>query len=132
MSLSVRLGLVRAVGALTVVGLAAIAWACKNSTGQGNGCDSTGANIIISAQDNLTFDRPNVTITKGEKVCWQNFGTLNHTVTAEPNLTDSSWTLDAQLNPNLVVLRTFGVVGDYSYHCSIHLANNMRGVIHVR
>jgi plastocyanin len=132
MPLSVRLGLARTACALTVAGTIAIAWACSNPTGQGNGCDSTGANIIINAQDDLTFDRPNVTVTKGEKVCWQNFGSITHSVTADPNISDSTWTLDGTLAPNLIVLRTFATVGDYSYHCRYHLANNMRGVVHVR
>jgi plastocyanin len=132
MFLSVRPGLVRAACALAVAGTVVLTWACKDSTGQGNGCESTGATITINAQDNLTFDQPNITITKGEKVCWQNFGTLTHTVTADPNVSDSSWTLDATLAPKLVVLQTFSLVGDYSYHCTYHVASNMRGVIHVR
>lgn len=131
MSLSVRPLVIRSAAVLGVLGAVVFLWACNNPTG-GNGCDSTGANIIINAQDNLTFDQTSVTISKGQKVCWQNFGTITHSVTADPSLADSTWNIDETLAPNLVVLYTFGVVGDFAYHCRYHVANNMRGVVHVR
>lgn len=129
MSLVVRASLrVIGVPALLVV---LVFMACSEPGGEGNGCQSTAADQTLNALDNLTFDRPNVTITAGERVCWQNLGSVNHTVTAEPNISDSTWTIDGQLNPNLVVLKTFPKIGDYSYHCTFHQAT-MTGVIHVR
>lgn len=118
------------ISALSVV---LVLLACSGDPGgQGNGCQSTGADQTINGQDNLSFDRPSVTISAGERVCWQNFGTVQHTVTAEFNATDTTWNIDGQLNPNLVVLKTFTTIGDYSYHCTFHQANGMIGVIHVR
>jgi plastocyanin len=115
-------------GALLVV-----AWACGEPGGQGSGCRSTGADVIINAQDNQTYDKPNLTITRGQQVCWQNLGTISHTVTATgATPADSTWTpatFDAQLNPNLVVIRTFGRAGLYAYHCAIH--PGMQGSINV-
>ena len=106
--------------------------ACSDPGGQGSGCQSTGADQTINGQDSRTFDRPNVTITRGERVCWQNLGTVPHTITAEFNASDTTWNIDGQLNPNLVVLKTFTTIGDYNYHCTFHQASGMTGVIHVR
>ena len=114
----------------------AVALACGNPTGEGNGCAGTGAHIVISAQDNQTFVPSPVTITAGESVCWQNNGSLAHTVTAVSvtGVTDSSWTQDsvnAQLNHGGLFLRTFSKVnGNYNYKCSIHIG--MIGQIQVR
>lgn len=105
--------------------------ACSNPTGQGNGCQSTGADVIINAQDNLTFDKPNLTITRGQKVCWQNSGSVTHNVTSDAAFpVDSNWVLDAQLTNNTVVAYAFSRAGDYPYHCFFHSAT-MRGTIHV-
>jgi plastocyanin len=120
-------------GGLTTAALLLVIWACNNPNGQGNGCNSTGADVVINAQDNQTFDKPSLTITRGQTVCWQNFGTLTHTVTATSALpADSSWnatSFDRQLSPNLVVIHTFAKAGQYSYKCSIH--PGMTGVINV-
>jgi plastocyanin len=118
---------------IPVVLVAVLLMACSGEPGgQGSGCQSTGADQTISGQDNNTFDRPNVTITKGDRVCWQNLGTVAHTVTAEFNASDTTWNIDGQLNPDLVVLKTFSTIGDYFYHCTFHRASGMTGVIHVR
>lgn len=100
--------------------------------GQGNGCASTGAHQTINGQDNLTYDRPSVTISVNERVCWQNMGTVAHTVTADFNASDSTWNINGQLNPNLVVIKNFSIIGDYAYHCAFHQGTGMTGVIHVR
>lgn len=129
-----RLRRLTVTGALAIAVVLVVGQACSGTpSGQGNGCASTAADLTINAQDNLTYDKPGPTITRGEKVCWQNFGAVQHTVTADPaSPVDSTWTLDAQLNPNLVVSRTFSTVGDYPYHCFYHAGQNMRGVIRVR
>jgi plastocyanin len=118
--------------ALSLAALAAVGWACSgNPSGQGNGCQSTGADVTINAQDNLTFDKPSVTISGSERVCWQNFGAITHTVTADLSLPpDTTWNINATLTSNTVVLRSFGTLGDYPYHCAFHAG--MRGVIQVR
>jgi plastocyanin len=120
-------------GGLMVAALLVTLWGCNNPNGQGNGCASTGADVVINAQDNQTFDKPSLTITRGQTVCWQNFGTLTHTVTATSAIpSDSSWTasaFDHQLSPNLIVIHTFAKAGQYSYHCLIH--SGMTGLINV-
>jgi len=119
---------------LVLLGSGGIAFgiACSGSpSGNGNGCESTGAGVTINAQNNQTFDKPSVTIAPGQSVCWQNFGTLSHTVTANANAQDTTWKLDGQLNPDLIVLYTFGKSGvNYTYHCRIH--SGMTGTIAVR
>lgn len=127
----------RQVGTATVLALGALAalgWACSGEpAGQGNGCQSTGADVTINARDNLTFDPPSPTISPTETVCWQNFGSVTHTVTSDPSLPappDPTWNLDATLSSNTVVSKSFGAMGDYPYHCSFH--PGMQGTISVR
>ncbi len=116
--------------AIPVLVVVLVVAACSDPGGQGNGCQSTGADVTISAQDNLTFDKPTLSITRGQRVCWQNIGSTPHTVTSDPALpADPTWTLDDQLNTNTVVIHTFSSPGDYPYHCFYHVG--MRGTIHV-
>jgi plastocyanin len=123
-------------GGLTVAAGVVAALSCGNPSGEGNGCAGTGAHTVISAQDNQTFVPNVVTISTGESVCWQNNGSLQHTVTATSvtGVTDSSWTQDsvnAQLNHGSLFLRTFSRInGNYFYKCSIHIG--MTGEIQVR
>jgi plastocyanin len=118
--------------AITLVGCVIVTLSCGNPSGQGNGCQGTGANVVIAAQDNLTFDKPSVLVSKGSTVCWQNLGRVAHTVThTTSSPLDTTWTLDAQLNPGGLVIHSFGTVGDYSYKCSIH-PTTMTGLIQVR
>jgi plastocyanin len=109
-----------AIGVAIVIG-----WSCGNPSGQGNGCASTGADVTISTKDNPpSFDKPSPTITRGQRVCWQNPGSVAHTVTAtsaspaDPSWTDS--TFDATLNAGGVAIHTFSSAGLYQYHCRIH------------
>jgi len=107
---------------------------CGEPSGQGNSCQSTGADVTIIAQSNNTYDKPNLTITRGQKVCWQISGATTHTVTADPATpVDSNWiVVNATINANTVALYTFSRAGDYPYHCFFHAASsNMRGTIHV-
>ncbi|MGE5144875.1 MAG: plastocyanin/azurin family copper-binding protein [Acidobacteriota bacterium] len=113
------------VNVLGFVAGVALALACGNPSGSGNGCAGTGAHTVVNAQDNQTF-APNVlSVTHGESVCWQNQGSIAHTVTAvNATIVDSSWVPDsvnAQLNPGSLFLRTFSKPGvKYFYKCSIH------------
>ena len=124
----------RLLTAVVIAGVLVTGWSCGNPSGQGNGCASTGAKVTINAQDNQTFDKPAVTVTKGDRVCWQNFGTKAHTVTAtSASPADTNWTtaaFDRQLNPDQVVIANFGNVGNYFYHCVLH--PGMTGEVDVR
>ena len=122
-------------GALGLAAGVAVALACGNPAGEGNGCAGTGAQFVINAQDNQTFTPQITTVTHGESVCWQNLGSIAHTVTATTvSPVDSSWSADSvnlQLNPGSLVLRTFSRAGyNYFYKCSIH--PTMTGEIQVR
>lgn len=110
--------------------------ACKSTpSGNGNGCQSTSAAVTIDARDNQTFSITSVTISPGQTVCWQNFGHLTHSITADPVLGDSNWTatnVDETLTPDFIVLESGWKVNlDYPYHCRYHPAT-MSGVIKVR
>lgn len=122
------------VTALSLAAAVAALVACGNPSGEGNGCQGTGAGQVIDAQDSKTFSPPTLTINKGTSVCWQNKGSLAHTVTAtSASPFDSSWvadSVDAQLNPGALFTKTFGNVGNYFYHCSFHAG--MTGEIDVR
>jgi plastocyanin len=104
----------------------ALALACGNPSGEGNGCGGTGAQHVINAQDDQHFVPTPLTVTHGESVCWQNNGSITHTVTANgaTGILDSSWVPDsvnAQLSPGSLFLRTFSKQGvHYFYKCSIH------------
>lgn len=111
-----------------------VALACGNPSGEGNGCAGTGAHTVVNAQDNHTFAPSVLSVTHGESVCWQNEGSIAHTVTATTTtLNDSSWVPDSvnvQLNPGSLFVRTFTHQGaHYFYKCSIHIG--MTGEIDV-
>jgi plastocyanin len=118
-------------GAALVVGLG-----CKSTpSGNGSGCQSTAASQTIEAADSRTFTPSSPTVSRGQKVCWENLGTASHTVTALVTVTngtktDTLWNIDAQLNPDLVVLAVFNTTGNYDFHCRLHAG--MKGTIVVR
>lgn len=111
--------------------------ACSNPTGNGNGCASTGA-VIVRASDAQHFSPQTLTISRGQTVCWQNDGSLTHSITPDLVIAaDSSWAAypEQTLSPGLAVLiQSFGASGDYYYHCKFHGAkqSGMYGVIQVR
>ena len=112
-------------GALVIVAGGAVVLACGNPSGEGNGCAGTGAHTVVNAQDSKSFSPATLGVTHGESVCWQNLGTLPHTITANgATIVDSSWVLDSvnvQLNPGSLFVRTFSRQGvHYFYKCSIH------------
>ena len=98
--------------------------ACKNSpAGGGNTCAGVVAQQVIDATDSRTFAPASATVTAGQTVCWQNQGTLTHSVTHD--------TIDVALPPNYVYVETMGKAGvNLSYHCRFH--SGMTGVIQVR
>jgi plastocyanin len=120
----------------TVAVVLTVGVACKSSpSGNGNGCKSTTAAVTIDARDNQTFSITSATISPGQTVCWENFGSLTHSITADATLGDSTWTstnVDETLTPDFIVLRSGWTVNvDYPYHCRYH-PSTMSGVIHVR
>ena len=127
----------RSIG-LALIAALGVSVACKSTpSGSGAGCKSTLANQTIEANDNLTFTPATALITRGQKVCWENLGNTSHTVTALVTVTkgttvDTLWNIDAQLNPDLVVLAVFDTTGDFPYHCRFHSGSGMTGLIQVR
>ena len=127
----------RSIG-LALIAALVVSVACKSTpSGSGAGCKSTLASQTIEAGDNLTFNPASATISRGQKVCWENLGNTSHTVTALVTATkgttvDTLWNIDAQLNPDLVVLAVFDTTGDFPYHCRFHSGSGMTGVIQVR
>lgn len=115
--------------------VAAMGAGCKSTpSGNGNGCQTTGAAVIIDARDNQTFSISSATISPTQTVCWENFGTLTHSITADAALGDTTWnssTVDETLTPDFIVLKSGWTLNvDYPYHCRYH--SGMTGVIHVR
>jgi plastocyanin len=106
----------------------AIGAACSTTSG-GDTCRASGADVVIDAQDAGGFSPAAVTVTARQLVCWQNLGTITHSVTT---VTPASDTIDLSLAPHFLVTHTFGTAGsDISYYCSYHRATET-GVIHVR
>src|SRR5690348_17378553 len=120
-------------GAGVVVGVA-----CSNPTGNGSGCGGNGTNVVtITAHDNHTFTPQTVQVSQTQQICFQNLGTVLHTVTPDSEApADTLWIRGhptEALPPNSPYQFTLGV-GDYYYHCAYHGGNQtgMWGVIHVR
>src|SRR5713226_4104465 len=56
--------------------------ACSSSsTSPANSCGSSGASANIGATDAQVFSPNHATITHEQSVCWQNNGSITHTVT---------------------------------------------------
>jgi plastocyanin len=62
----------------------------------------------------------------GTTVTWTNHDTVPHTVTADDGSFDSG-----TLQPGQSYTRTFSSAGNYPYHCSIHGAASMSGVLQI-
>src|SRR5260370_4847850 len=67
--------------ALAALVVAMAACGGSSSTGVGS-CGQSGANANVNATDSKVFSPNGTTITHGQSVCWQNNGTLSHTVTS--------------------------------------------------
>ncbi len=106
-------------------GLALGLLAACDKNGTGNTCVSTGA-ITVDMKDDSTYVPASVTITPTQKVCWQNLGTVTHTMTSDV-VTDS---IDITLPPDYTYTKGFGTVQDFNYHCRFH--PGMTGAVHVR
>lgn len=116
----------------------AVGVACSNPTGNGNGCGGNGTNVVtITAHDNHTFTPLNATVSVGQQICFQNLGSVVHTVDPDSVPEDSVWfqnySATEALPPNLPYQITLPI-GNYAYHCHIHGApgSGMYGTIVVR
>jgi plastocyanin len=99
--------------------------ACKEPSG-GNTCASV-RGVPIDAHDNQTFDTP-VTVQPTQPACWQNLGTLTHSITADDLIADS---IDIVLPPDYTYSKSWGTSGkDFHYHCRYHAG--MTGLVQVR
>jgi len=105
--------------------IAALGVACSSSTSVANSCGSSGANANVNATSSNTFSSSHVTITHGEKVCWQNSSSVLHTVT------DDGGAFDTDLPVGQVFVHTYPTAGTFNYHCKIHVASGMTGTVTV-
>jgi len=111
------------VGACFVVIAAAT---CGSPTSLPNPCGNSGAAATVSATDAITFTPGSVTIMHGQSVCWQNVGTVSHTVA--DNATDGT-IFNSNLPAGQIFVHTFPSAGSFGYHCNIH--SSMGGTITV-
>jgi len=107
-----------------LMGFTAIACKSSRSTGPSSvdPCTNSGAAAIVTVTGISPF--ASATITVGQSVCWQNKGTLVHTVT--DNAT-SGRRFDGNLPAGQAFQYTFSFGGSFVYHCSNH--SNMTGTV---
>lgn len=103
---------------------AAIFAACDEPSG-GNTCAGTRGNPI-EARNDSTFEPPSLQVQITETFCFQNLGSLTHTVTSD-SIADS---IDVTLPPNFTFSRSYGRIRDFNYHCRFH--PGMVGVVRIR
>jgi len=109
---------------MCLVAAAAAFVACDEPSG-GNTCAATGG-VPIDARDDHTFDPASRQVQLSQKFCFQNQGTLTHTVTSD-SIADS---VDITLPPDYTTTLSYGRARDFNYHCRFH--PGMVGVIQVR
>jgi plastocyanin len=105
----------------------AVGLACNNPSG-GNSCRSVAADVTIVIRDAGGFSPTPVLVSKGQVVCWENPGSVTHSVVTSVPATD---TVDGVLPPNSLIEHTFNQApSDITYHCGYHPAE--QGTIQVR
>src|SRR5260370_34820305 len=87
--------------ALAALVVAMAACGGSSSTGVGS-CGQSGANANVNATDSKVFSPNGTTITPGQSVCWQNNGTLSHTVTSH-----NGTSFNGSLGPGPKLLQAF-------------------------
>jgi plastocyanin len=97
--------------------------ACSSSSTGTGACGQSGANANVNATDSKVFSPNGTTITHGQSVCWQNNGTLTHSVTAD------NTSFNGTIGPGQTFVQAFPTVGSFSYHCIYHPA--MTGTVTV-
>lgn len=117
----------------TALTLATFLAACGDSTDPGNakgGREGNGtgtgpvATSSVSVVDN-SFNPSSITVTAGTTVTWSWAGNNQHNVTFDDSKDDSITQSDGNHT------RTFDDVGGFPYHCSVHGASIMSGVVTV-
>jgi plastocyanin len=116
-----RFTLMPSVFGATVVLLLA---ACGSSTSPANSCGSAKADANVNATDSRVFSPQQTTITHGQTVCWQNNGSVPHTVTS-----NDGTSFNSDLPVGQIFLHTFAVAGSFAYHCNVH--SGMTGTVTV-
>ncbi len=86
---------------------------------------STASQNSVSMK-NIAFNPSALTINKGANITWTNDDSTTHTVTSDTGLWDSG-----NLSPGQTYTRQFNDTGTFPYHCSIHVAQGMKGTITV-
>jgi plastocyanin len=105
----------------------AVGLACNNPSG-GNSCRSVAADVTIDIHDAGGFSPTPVLVNKGQVVCWENPGSVTHSVITSVPATD---TINEVLPPNTLFEHTFTQApSDITYHCGYHPTE--QGVITVR
>ena len=103
--------------------LLAAAACSSSSTAPANSCGSSGAAANVGATDGLVFSSNHTTITHGQSVCWQNNGSITHSVT------DNGGAFDTQLPTGQIFVHIYPAAGTFPYHCTFH--SGMTGTITV-
>ena len=100
--------------------------ACSNSSGPSHAdlCANSGAAVTVTVTD-YAFTPATVPVTLGQSVCWQNLGSVTHTVT-EP----VAGRFNAELPSGQTFVYTFGVQTGYAYRCARH--STMTGEVVIR
>lgn len=88
----------------------------------GNGAGGAGGGAIVMG-DNF-FDPQVDTVSVGTTVVWENEGALEHTTTSDDELWDSG-----NVGPGQDASHTFSDVGEFEYHCTIHVDEGMVGTV---
>ncbi|MBI5879859.1 MAG: cupredoxin domain-containing protein [Chloroflexi bacterium] len=71
------------------------------------------ANVSIAS---FAFSPSVITVPVGTTVVWTNNDPFTHTATSDAAIWDSG-----QIGPGQVFSMTFNAVGDFPYHCNIHI-----------
>ena len=89
--------------------------ACGSSTSPANSCGSAKADANVNATDTKVFSPGQTTITHGQTVCWQDNGSVAHTVTS-----NDGTSFNSDLPVGQIFLHTFPAAGSFPYHCNVH------------
>lgn len=83
---------------------------------------------VVEARDDLTFSRPNLTITAGTAVRWVSVSQMLHTVTPDGH---SEWSAANLASSGSTFTHTFDTPGTYEYFCEPHVGDGMTGTVTV-
>ena len=107
-----------------VVAFAIFSLACSDNTQSVSTLCGSSGSATISATDGQVFSPASATITHGQSVCWQNSGTIPHTVTS-----NDGTSFNSALGVGQIFVHPFPTAGSFPYRCTIHAG--MTGTITV-